>query len=77
VQLPKGPAPEGAKGGVWKTPVAEGHRPLCLLERIKRITQATERKGWYIGLTHYCAIQLRHEEAISVEPLEEVLVMTC
>lgn len=24
----------------------------------------------YIGLTHCCAIQLRHEEAISVEPLE-------
>ena len=24
----------------------------------------------YIGLTHCCAIQLRHEEAISVEPME-------
>ena len=23
---------------------------------------------WYISLSHYCAIQLRHVEAISVEP---------
>lgn len=25
----------------------------------------------YIGLSHCCAIQLRHEEAISVEPLRK------
>ena len=63
--------PKERKGGCGKHPVAELPKQSLLTGTHKaNYPRRLIGKVGYISLTHCCAIQLRHEEAISVEPLE-------